>query len=225
MKSTKPIHTLPPSQKASGRVDHSANEPLSFWERGWGEGKNGTFLPLGILKSYKKPRNHHDQMTCQQPLASAADSHRTANHRVRLGAPLPATTTELPPPLQSQTSSHTAVAKTLRIPAQNAARKLRYLACLLTLAALPALAANRRAPITPRTGKPPTSSKPAPATASLPRPIRCNSCLRSPNKAPGYKKNRRSGFFTSASKPRPATLHINTLKLLIGFTGINNALY
>ncbi len=142
MKTTKPIHTLPPSQKASGRIDHSADEPLSFWERGWGEGKNGTFLPLGILKSYKKPRNHHDQMTCQQPLASAADSHRTANHRVRLGAPLHATTTELPPPLQSQTSSHTAVAKTLRIPAQNATRKLRYLACLLTLAALPARAAE-----------------------------------------------------------------------------------
>lgn len=177
MKTTKPIHTLTPSQKASGRVDHSANEPLSFWERGWGEGENGTFLPLGILKSYKKPRNHHDQMTCPQPLASAADSHRTANHRVRLGAPLPeqspplqsgrglgrgckkpaqrqkqndirlgtplpATAASHPAPLQSQTSSHTAATKTLRIPAQNAARKLRYLACLLTLAALPARAAE-----------------------------------------------------------------------------------
>ena len=39
------------------------------------------------------------------------------------------------------------------------------------------------------------------------------------------KKTAVAVFFTSALKPRPATLHINTLKLLIGFTGINNALY
>ena len=178
---------------------------------------------------------------------------------------------------------------------QNAARKLRYLACLLTLAALPARAAEYlwlydgerpihaevvyrdedrarglmyRPWLAPYSGmlfifdppqavafwmkntliplemrfydvrgeritrhlarpcsKPPCAHYPAPATASLLRPIRCKSCLRSPNKAPGYKKNRRSGFFKSALKPRPATLHINTLKLLIGFTGINKALY
>ena len=84
-------------------------------------------------------------MTTTNPIhttASAADSHITANHRVRLGAPPPKTAAR-PSSLQNGVHPHaTVVANIPRARFQNTARKLRSLACLLTLAALPARAAE-----------------------------------------------------------------------------------
>ncbi|WP_314261632.1 DUF192 domain-containing protein [Cardiobacterium hominis] len=79
----------------------------------------------------------------QEALTSTADSHRTANHRVRLGAPPPKTATALPPPLQSGRG----LGRGCKKPAQRQtlttiAQKTTHLLILTALTALPARAAE-----------------------------------------------------------------------------------
>lgn len=79
----------------------------------------------------------------QEALTSAADSHRAANHRVRLGAPLHATATKLPPPLQSGGVLGRGCKKpTQQQTLTTIAQKTAYLLILTALTALPARAAE-----------------------------------------------------------------------------------